>query len=315
MYEDAVAEKNREKLQVFWNTVLGLPWADEGEVPDADRLYERRELYPIGVVPAGGLALTAGVDVQVKRIEVEIVAWGRAKQSWSVDYRVLEGDTQQPEVWIKLAGLLDEEFPSAYGGSLAIQRMAVDTGFNAPEVYDFVRAAGPARVMGVKGDSHTSALIGMPSFIEVGPQGRRMKHGVRLWPVNVSLGKEQLYRWLKSSVPDLAKGEAWPAGFCHFPQYGKEYFEQLCAEQLVTRTLPNGLRQTRWEKRRDRNEALDCRIYSMAAAASLRLDMYPPEKWDEIERALSAGASRGAKTQKSPAPAFRPLRTNESFLE
>ena len=47
------AEGDSEKLQVFWNTILGLPWADQGEVPEVDRLYERREDYPIGQGPRG----------------------------------------------------------------------------------------------------------------------------------------------------------------------------------------------------------------------------------------------------------------------
>jgi phage terminase large subunit GpA-like protein len=316
MREKAEAEKSREKLQVFWNTVLGLPWADVGEVPDADRLYERRETYQMGKVPAGGLVLTAGADVQLKRIEVEIVAWGRNKESWSVDYRVLEGDTQQPAVWSQLADLVDEEFPSVYGGALQIQKLAVDTGFNTLEVYEFVRAMGPARVMGIKGDLHRSAFLNVPTLVDVGPQGRKLKKGVRLWSINVAIGKEQLYRWLKASVPDLEKGEAWPAGFCHFPQYGKEYFEQLCAEQLITRTLPNGMRHTSWEKIRERNEALDARIYAMAAAASLRLDMYSPEKWDSIERSLTLAApGEVVKRQKTPPPEFRSMGANESFLE
>jgi phage terminase large subunit GpA-like protein len=316
MREDAEREKSREKLQVFWNTILGLPYADVGEVPDADRLYERRETYQIGKVPAGGLLLTAGADVQHKRVEVEVVAWGRNKESWSVDYRVLEGDTQQPAVWGQLGELLDELFPSVYGGALQIKKLAVDTGFNTLEVYEFARAMGPARVMGVKGDLHKSAFLNVPTLVDVGPQGRRLKKGVRLWSINVAIGKEQLYRWLKSSVPDVAAGQAWPAGFCHFPQYGKEYFEQLAAEQLVTRTLPNGTRHTSWEKIRERNEALDARIYAMAAAASLRLDLYTAEKWDEIERSLTTAApGAAARPQRARAPEFRPMRAEESFLE
>ena len=41
-------------------------------------------------------------DVQKDRIEVEIVGWGRGKESWSVDYRVLEGDTSRQPVWGEL---------------------------------------------------------------------------------------------------------------------------------------------------------------------------------------------------------------------
>src|SRR6202162_4031703 len=106
----ADAQKNPALRQVFINTVLGETWALQGEAPEWQRLYDRREDYRIGTVPKGGLFLTAGVDIQKDRIEVEIVAWGRGKESWAVDYRVLEGDTSRPQVWDKLTGLLNETF-------------------------------------------------------------------------------------------------------------------------------------------------------------------------------------------------------------
>jgi phage terminase large subunit GpA-like protein len=98
MYEQA--QKVPDLIKGFVNTVLGLPYEEEAEAPEWQRLYERRESYRIGIVPEGGLFLTAGVDVQKDRIEVEIVAWGRGKESWSVDYRVIDGDTARPEVWV-----------------------------------------------------------------------------------------------------------------------------------------------------------------------------------------------------------------------
>jgi len=99
--------KNPALLQVFVNTVLGETWALQGEAPDWQRLYDRREDYRIGSVPAGGLFLTAGIDIQKDRIEVEVVAWGRGKESWSVDYQVLEGQTVEAAVWHKLTAVLD----------------------------------------------------------------------------------------------------------------------------------------------------------------------------------------------------------------
>jgi phage terminase large subunit GpA-like protein len=307
-----------EKLQTFYNTVLGLTWMEEGEVPDVDRLFERRESYLIGEVPHGGLVLTAGADVQVNRIEVEVVAWGRDKTSWSVDYRVLEGNTNQPAVWRELAKLVDEEFPTAGGGSLRITKLAVDSGFNTMAVYDFVRTMLPARVMAVKGECHVASLVGSPSLIEVGPGGRLIKGGVRLWPVNTSIAKEELYRFLRLSAPDLKAGENWPNGFCHFPSYSKEFFEQLCAEQLVSRVV---MGQTRyhWEKLRDRNEALDCRIYARAAAVSLRMDGWQESRWVELERQVMApppfkSAERPGWADK-PMPEFKPFRAPDTSLE
>ncbi len=90
------AQKNPALLQVFVNTVLGETWTLLGEAPEWQKLYDRREDYKVGTVPRGGLFLTAGADVQKDRIEVEIAAWGRGKESWSVDYRVFEGDTSRP---------------------------------------------------------------------------------------------------------------------------------------------------------------------------------------------------------------------------
>jgi phage terminase large subunit GpA-like protein len=314
------AANDPEKLQVFYNTVLGLPWMDAAEVPDSERLFERREGYEIGVVPRGGLVVTAGVDVQVRRLEVEVVAWGRNKESWSVDYRVFEGETNQPAVWAALSELLDEEFPTEYGQRTRIRRMAVDSGFNTMSVYDWVRKQQRQRVMAVKGQTRVPTVIGVPSLIEVGPQGQKVKYGIRLWPVNTNIAKEELYRWLRQPVPDISRGEPWPVGFCHFPQYAKEYFEQLTAEHLVTRTV-NGRRVSNWEKIRDRNEALDCRIYARAAAGSLRFESWQAHRWDDIEKALSdplAAPQVAPATMAKPAtpvPQFNPIRSRNDWLE
>ena len=105
------AQNNPTLLQVFVNTVAGETWTQMAEAPDWQRLYERRESYPIGTVPPGGLFLTAGVDVQRDRIEAQIVAWGRAKRSWLVDHVVLDGDTSRSEVWRSLTDLLNTTFP------------------------------------------------------------------------------------------------------------------------------------------------------------------------------------------------------------
>lgn len=50
---------NKEELKGFVNTRLGESWTEKGEAPDWERIYERREDYDIGVVPMGGLLLTA----------------------------------------------------------------------------------------------------------------------------------------------------------------------------------------------------------------------------------------------------------------
>jgi phage terminase large subunit GpA-like protein len=50
------AKENEQLLKVWVNTTLGETWVDKGEAPDWQRLFERKESYPIGVVPFGGLS-------------------------------------------------------------------------------------------------------------------------------------------------------------------------------------------------------------------------------------------------------------------
>ncbi len=78
------AQGDDRAIKTFRNTVLGETWQEAGEAPDWQRLYDRREHWPAGKVPAGGLLLTAGVDVQRDRLEASIWAWGQDRQSWLV---------------------------------------------------------------------------------------------------------------------------------------------------------------------------------------------------------------------------------------
>ena len=64
-------------MKVFQNTILGVTYADTGEAPDWELLYNRREEYKQGTVPDGVVFLTCGADVQGDRIEIETIGWGR----------------------------------------------------------------------------------------------------------------------------------------------------------------------------------------------------------------------------------------------
>jgi len=302
------AQKNPALLQVFVNTVLGETWALRGDAPDWQRLHDRREDYPIGRVPTGGLFLTAGIDVQKDRIELEVVAWGRGKESWSVDYQVLEGQTGGQAVWEKLTALLDTYYPTEAGASLPIMKLAIDSGYATAEVYSWTRQHGGARAVVIKGDARAAAPVSAPSPIDVGPQGKRIRWGVKVWPVNGSIIKEELYRWLRLDRPS-EEDSPYPPGYCHFPKYSAEYFKQLTAEQLVPRIV-KGYRRSEWQKTRERNEALDCRVYARAAAAVYGLDRFRDDRWQAVEEQLATlveQARQGAPTAPPP-PKNLPIR-------
>jgi len=284
------AQKNSSLLQVFVNTVLGETWTLLGEAPEWQRLYDRREDYPMGRIPPGGLFLTAGADVQRDRIELEVVAWGRGKESWSIDYRVLEGDTSHLPVWQKLTEVLNETFPTASGLQCPISQLAVDSGFATMEVYQWARTQIGTRVMVIKGDARAPALLGQAAAPDVGPLGLKLRQGLRVWPVNSGMAKEELYRWLRQDKPtdeELAMGSGYPPGYCHFPKYSEEYFKQLTAEQLVTKYV-KGYRRHEWQKMRERNDALDVRSYARAAAGRVGMDRFQEVHWADLERRAGA---------------------------
>jgi phage terminase large subunit GpA-like protein len=271
------AKDNEQLLKVWVNTTLGETWVDKGEAPDWERLFERRENYKIGIVPKGGLVLTAGVDVQKDRIECEIVAWGSDKQSWSVDYKIIYGDTVKPEVWNELDKVLNYEYESDDGIYRKILMMALDAGYATQEVYSWVRSKPSTQVMAIKGTAKAVVPLGNPTKVDINQKGTKIKKGVKLWPVGVSLLKSEFYNTLKLQ----RENEEFPAGYAHFPMYNPEYFKQLTAEQLVTR-IHKGYPKSEWQKMRERIEALDCRIYAKAAAIAIGIDRWSESRWNSL---------------------------------
>jgi phage terminase large subunit GpA-like protein len=76
--------------------------------------------------------------------------------------------------------------------------------------------------------------------------------------VGVDQAKSLIMRRLKIDSPG--------PGYCHFPAGRSiEYFRQLTAEKLITRYV-KGFPRREWKKQdKARNEALDCRVYALAA--------------------------------------------------
>lgn len=297
------ARKNPTLLQVFVNTVLGETWAEAGDAPDWQRLYDRRENYRLGTVPAGGLFLVAGCDVQRDRLEIALVAWGRNRENWLTDYVVLDGDTSRPEVWDRLTDLLNTTYPHACGARLGIVRMAVDSGFATQQVYAWAREQGPGRVLVTKGYETGSAPIGQPSAVEVTLDGRKIKRGVKVWPVATGMLKSELYGWLKLERP-TEESKPYPPGYCHFPQLPEEFFKQLTAEQLVPKVV-KGYRKLEWVKTRERNEALDTYVLSRAAATQFGMDRFGERHWKALEEQIGS-ASREPVEQSEPPALSRP---------
>ena len=271
-----------EKLKTFVNTTLGETWKEKGEAPEWERLHQRREQYKIGTVPAGAVVLTAGVDVQKDRFVYEVVGWAPSKESWSVDAGELYGDTALDATWAQLDTLLSRTYAGEDGGTSPISMLAVDSGYNTQQVYNWARKHPMSRVIAVKGSSGARMLVSTPSSVDVTSRGKQLRRGYKVWMVGVDIAKAELYGWLGLRI---GEDGAAPAGYCHFPEYGEDFFRQLTAEHLVT-TTNRRTRRTKleWSVLANRpNHHLDCRLYARAAASVLGLDRMQP-----IQRKLPA---------------------------
>ena len=267
------AKEDPSKLKVFVNTTLGETWAEKGEAPPYKNLYNRREKYKTNQVPADVCFLTAGVDVQRDRLELEIVGWCADKRSYSIDFRVIEGDTAGAAVWNELAEVVAERWPRKDGMEFPIRMMAVDSGYNTTHVYTFCRRFGTDRVVPVKGQDNLGMAISPPKSVDIAKSGKRVGK-MRQWNIGVSFLKGELYAYLR--LEKDAKGVP-PPNYCHFPEYDEHYFRGLTAEEQVVKIM-RGYRRFQWVKRYERNEPLDCRIYARAAAVILGLDRKSPKQ-------------------------------------
>lgn len=278
------------QFKTFVNTVFGETWEEKGEAPEWQRLYERRELYQLNVVPKDAFVLTAFCDVQKDRLEVEVVAWGRNMESWSIDYRIFPGEPyKSPDdvSWERLTVMLSEQWPREDGGHMMLERLGVDSGYATQTVYTWARRSDPLRVIVTKGMERGALLISQPREVDVRDARRkkRIYRGLKVWHIATNLAKSEVYGWLRM-VRDPDQPVPW--GWCHFPEYDAEYFKQLTAEQVVSKVV-KGYRKYIWQKVRERNEALDCRVGNRAMAALVGIDRWTEEQWEERRKILTVG--------------------------
>ncbi len=265
-WEDIVLEwlkvgDDLTRLRSFVNTILGETWVESGEAPKHARVEQRalRSGYHVGTLPkdAKPLILTIGADVQKDRIEAEVVAWGRGRESWSVEYLTLPGDTADidGDAWRALADVLGKE----HAGLRSMMNL-IDCGYNSPAVYAFCERYSSG-VLPVKGDAHLAADRGERRIWAL-----RQETGYQVQRVDLNTGylKQETYNCLGYGTPDgLPPQNPFP-GYCHHPvDYGEDYFRKLISEQKVIDD--NG--RVRWAPipGHARNESLDARVYALGA--------------------------------------------------
>lgn len=253
-------KRDPSTFQVWVNQRMGEPWEQRDE-----RVGEPHELLrPIAKggrvsryaaeVPNGVGVLTLGVDKQATWLELSLKGYGVGLESWLIDWEQIPGDTQQESTWLALENYLRKTFTHESGRKLRIEGVAIDARFQPDIVYRFCRAREhrrfadgfEQRVYAVQGGK----MVGVPLVASVSKKNR---YGARVYSLCTDTGKRSIYGRLRIGHPG--------PGFMHLPEWADlAYVEGLTAEKLI----PRGGEYV-WEKIRERNEPLDCEVYSFAA--------------------------------------------------
>lgn len=304
----AVGKENEE--EVFFTANLGRTVEYVAEKLDPDRLYERREKYERGIVPKRAAKVSVGVDVQGDRLEASIVAWGRGLECWLVDHLVIPGKPEEKATWDALEEeVIFKEWDHAGGGRIQADAVCVDSGSYTSLIYQWKRGlrGDGGRVRLTKGMDNWDAMLPNVVRRDVHWSGKKLPMGIQPWNLGVSFAKVELVRWLGKNGPDNPE-EDWTPNYVHFPEFGREYFKQLCAEELRIEKDLRGHDRKLWYQMGP-NETLDCWIMARAGADMCGWTRASEEWWRSQERGGKEEEAREARAVAPVAP-VRALRAH-----
>ena len=252
-------------LQGFINQTLGETYSLAGKDVSSTWLHSRCEEYT-HEVPKKALVLTAGVDVQGDRLEVEILGHGLLEETFSIAYRVFWGNPDylgdengldsngDPTVWKTLDEFLYKRYQHESGVTMPVECTAVDSRYKTEIVHKYCRLREHRKIFPVRGrDGWGKGLIERP---------KRRSEKFKTWAFTAWVDE------LKDKTYSLLMVDRPGPGFQHFPnneEYTEKHFNGLTSESKKIKYV-SGSKVLYWDCPKGvRNEQLDVRNYAYAA--------------------------------------------------
>lgn len=283
--EHELAKGNIGPMIAFTNSQMGQSYEYKSDAPKTDELERRAEAYAELSAPKGVLMITAGVDVQGDRLAVCIIGWGRGEESWRLYWGELPGDPKDPAdpVWTELDKLLATPIPTESGHRLTVSAVSVDSsdGNTNHAVYSYVRDRQRFNIMAIKGasvDNRDKEIFTKPpqSADTTQDNTKASKYGLRVFIVGTHKAKTLIDSRLR------LRGTG-PGRMHWYSEIRADYYEQLTNEVLAPH--PRNPSKMVWQKKAGRrNEALDCEVYALHAARSLKTHLLRDAEWDQLEQ-------------------------------
>jgi phage terminase large subunit GpA-like protein len=247
------AQGDQIKLKSFVNTTLGETWeAVDGEAVKAANLRARAP----DDMPEF-LAVTAGVDTQPDRWEVQWLGHAQNGDVAVLGYEIIAGETDRLDDWkSRLKPVLEREFDG-----MKAEAIGIDTGGTSTSTaYDYCALEAGRQVLAMKGAG------GDRPIIQNKPARNWRKKGLDGWVIGTNAAKDVIFAMLARE--DGPGRMVFPIGV----DLPHDYFDQLTSERRLLR-ITKGRRTYQYEKRSlsARNEALDVTVYGIAAFNWLRV--------------------------------------------
>ena len=207
--------------------------------------------------------------------------------------------------WVDLDALLSRKFKHACGAEIGIRAVSIDSsdGQTSDAVYDFVRKRVSRGFMAIKGSSSDKAeIFSIPKqSIDMGKKRKAAKYGLRPYIVGVDKAKD-LWLGVDADAGRIRLTGSGPARVHWYKGVRADYWEQITSE--VKAPHPTIRRKKIWQlKSGMRNEALDCEMYALHAARSLKIHLWKEDRWQAEEQKirqmdLVTAASESAEDEK-----------------
>lgn len=254
-----------EAALITWkNTFLCEAHEEIAEKIEIAPLLERCEHYSPDTLPEEVLLVACIVDVQGDRLEYEVIGMGESEETWGVEYGKLIGNPEKDNVWNDLKGVLNKTYKRKDGVELKIECVAIDHRHKGSMVRKFIKTCGRPRVYAVYGIGSNSKQ----SILVIPHHNKHYR--MFLYSVNTDAAKDTIFARIKLK-------DHGPR-FMHYPVgYGYEadskYFEQLTSEEVRIKYTDGFPQRYYYKAQSARNEALDLRVYFLAAVDILKPNM------------------------------------------
>ena len=188
-------------------------------------------------------------------------------------------------MWSELDKIISTPIPVDGGAQIAVSAVSLDSsdGNTSDAVYTYVRDRQRFNIMAIKGasiDSRDREIFTKPAQSADTTQDntKAAKYGLRVFIVGTHKAKTLIDGRMRLTG-------SGPGRMHWYSEIRADYYEQVTNEVLAPH--PRQPSKMVWQKKAGRrNEALDCEVYALHAARSLKTHLLRDNEWDQLEQQL-----------------------------